>query len=505
MKEVEIIHEPGGAGDATPPHAKEETIPGYPTSGVEYRQAGFPLAALGGTLQAMGLAICATERTPEAMAGCVLLGILSSAIGRGLQVQSGPNRLTRGNLFILAAAQSGSGKSETFRHAAKPFLNFEGELLKMWTSTERPGLQAEKELLEIDLGNLKGKAKGGKGNRDDLKRQLETTKASLQGVEDRLHAPALSAEDITVERLAVLLAYNDEQIASLSSDAGAIVNNLLGRYSKDRTDEALYLKAYSGDAHRVDRQCREPVALQSPCLAALWLTQPDKLQDLLASRSLSEGGFIPRMLVCDTQCEPCEIGAGTPAIPEPAKAAYWELIQALLQTYRLSDSPAIVAPSPDALALLNEHHNGIVRRRIPGGDLRDITSFAARWNENAWRIAVCLHAAKHGTGAASESLALETAERAIKIVDWFSAQQLEILSAGRQKARRDIQDEVFNLLADQPKGITARDVLRARIKPDAESCRALLAEMEAASRITGTDRTPERGGHPVRVFTLARQ
>ena len=47
--------------------------------------------------------------------------ILSAAIGKGLQVRSGANRVTRGNLYVLLSAESGSGKSDTFRHAAKPF------------------------------------------------------------------------------------------------------------------------------------------------------------------------------------------------------------------------------------------------------------------------------------------------------------------------------------------------------------------------------------------------
>jgi hypothetical protein len=54
-------------------------------------------------------------------------------------------------------------------------------------------------------------------------------------------------------------------------------------------------------------------SLQSPCLTALWLTQPDKLQSLLDERSLNEGGLIPRILTCHTNCEPREIGKNPPS------------------------------------------------------------------------------------------------------------------------------------------------------------------------------------------------
>ena len=65
----------------------------------------------------MARAVCETVRVLESLPGCCMLGILSAAIGKGLQVKSGANRVTRGNLYILASAESGSGKSETFRHA----------------------------------------------------------------------------------------------------------------------------------------------------------------------------------------------------------------------------------------------------------------------------------------------------------------------------------------------------------------------------------------------------
>ncbi len=66
----------------------------------------------------------------------------------GLQVTSGANRVTRGNLYILSSAESGSGKSETFRHLAKPFLQFEAERLEAWKVETVPGLLAEQEFLK---------------------------------------------------------------------------------------------------------------------------------------------------------------------------------------------------------------------------------------------------------------------------------------------------------------------------------------------------------------------
>ena len=220
----------------------------------------FPLEHLPPVARAMAEAIARTERTPETLAGCCVLGILSASIGAGLQVMSGGNRVTRGNLYIMPSAESGSGKSETFRHAAKPFLTWELATVEQWKHETLPGLQAEAEMLESEIARLKKDAGGGKTGcktgmeREEIRDALQAKKKALADIEDKLNPPRLCCEDVTTERLAVMLAQNGEQFASLSPDAGSIVNNLLGRYSKlDRTDEGIYLKAFSGDNCRVDR------------------------------------------------------------------------------------------------------------------------------------------------------------------------------------------------------------------------------------------------------------
>jgi hypothetical protein len=329
---------------------------------------------------------------------------------------------------------------------------------------------------------------------------------ALADVNAGLNAPALYCEDVTTEKLAVMLAHNQEQLASLSPDAGSIVNNLLGRYNKlDRTDEGIYVKAFSGDNCRVDRQGRGPVLLQRPCLAALWLLQPDKLETLLAKTELTDGGLIPRLLVCHTRAQatpiPPDGAEGVEHIPAATAHAWAKIVGELIQTFRMADKPLTIEPTPEARQLMNAHYNRIVARRL--GELRDVNTFAARWNEHAWRIAVCLHAGIHGEHAGERMLAADTAASAIALADWFAEEQLRILARGRHAARRAKRDEVLKLLADTPKGITARDIHRARIVDSADDARALLAQMEADGELTHTESKPEGGGHVTLIYTRA--
>src|SRR6266496_4101388 len=104
---------PGGHAMKMP----SEYLPALPAPAANVpRPAPFPLRCLPPAGAEMAEAICATERTPESLAGCCVLGNLSASVGAGLQVRSGPNRVTRGNVFIVASGESGSGKSETYRH-----------------------------------------------------------------------------------------------------------------------------------------------------------------------------------------------------------------------------------------------------------------------------------------------------------------------------------------------------------------------------------------------------
>jgi len=102
-------------------------------------------------------------------------------------------------------------------------------------------------------------------------------------------------------------------------------------------------------------------------------------------------------------------------------------------------------------------------------------------------------------------LSADTAASAIALADWFAGEQLRILERGRHAARRAKRDEVLELLAINPRGITARMVQQKRITDTAEETHALLASMEADGELTGKDSKPQTGEHVTRTFTKARK
>ena len=163
----------------------------------------FPLHCLPSLIEAMAKEVCATERVPESLVGCCALGILSASIGAGLAVQSASNRVTRGNIYVLASAESGSGKSETFRHMAKPFQQFEMDRIKRWKEQDRPDAIAKRDLLEVDIKECKKQYAKERDN--DINEEVKKFELEMEELEKRLHAPTLTCEDITSEKLADLL------------------------------------------------------------------------------------------------------------------------------------------------------------------------------------------------------------------------------------------------------------------------------------------------------------
>lgn len=176
----------------------------------------------------------------------------------------------------------------------------------------------------------------------------------------------------------------------------------------------------------------------------------------------------------------------------------------LIQTFRFASEAVTIEPMPEVLQLMDAHFNQIVERLKT--DLQDVISYAARWNEQAWRIAVVLHAGQHGEHAGTQAMSGDTAASAIAIADWFAGEQLRILARGHHEARRTKHDEVLALLANNPgKGISAREVQRARIVETAEQAHALLAEMETDGKLSGKDSKPDGGGYTTRIFTKAQK
>lgn len=468
----------------------------------------FPVESLPPALAGIVAAVARCERVPAALPAVCALGVASAAIGAGLEIASATDRVTRANLFVLADAESGSGKSQVFRRIAEPFVEHQHQLHEAFCEETAPQLASEIGLLTRKIKRLETKA--AKENTDPTDRErmlgeLEFKNARRAELQQKSAPPCVICGDVTSEKLAVLLAANRETLFSASPEARQIVDIVCGRYhSTKSTDEAIYLSGFSGDFLRVDRLGRDPLTLRRPCLSVLWLLQPDAMARLFETETLVQSGFLPRFLTCHTQAAPKKIIEGEAQAVSDAVRAQWSgLIADLLATYHAAGKPHRVEPSPEAKRLLDDFFNAVVDRR--GGELSDVGQFASRYGEQAWRVTLTFHAALYGRDAHSHPLDAETAQCAIVAVQWFVDAQLNVLTRNRRQAAEKLETEVLELLATRqerqgPDYLTARDVYRARIAPTPEAAHALLARMETDGLLTGEDNRPPHGGRATRLF-----
>ncbi len=326
---------------AAPPHRMSKPVIILPETNVaDDAPLPFPTECLPPDIALMVRAVASAHRVPDSLPGLMALALVAASIGKGLVLNWRPDKSpTPANLFVLPSAESGSGKSECYKHLAGVFLAFERAMQERWRKEVLPDLQEKLRYAEGQVKKLDRKLAKDSTTQDEAERLRGEMKYHLAQVEDlkgRLHEPQLSIQDATVEKAATVMHWCDETIFSTSSDARKLVDNILGRYSANKklADDAIYLNAFSGDDVKVDRQGREGVRLANPCLTLLWALQPDALDMLLDEESLQQGGFLARCLLAHTHAEPQHIGGDTRPITDDTSNRWENLVRNLLVTYR---------------------------------------------------------------------------------------------------------------------------------------------------------------------------
>lgn len=466
----------------------------------------FPVEMLPATLREMTSEISTVALVPESLAAMNVLGFVSASLAGGLLIDSGGGRMTPANLFLLGIAESGTGKGRAFSIASQAFAGIEAEEIDRWENEGLPEVKKDLRLIEKDLKRQE-KALDKEGDslgRDEIGREIQDLEKRKAELERALAVePGFSVADITKEKLAITLERQPGQaLASLSPEGRGVIDVLMGKYGKGKeSDEDLYLSAYSGEPVKVSRVGRPPVHLSTPCLAVLWLIQPDKARRLTESEAITESGLLPRFLICDSKASAMDEPEEPAKMHTETQKRWADLIRDLLETFRASgDTPMTIRAEKEARRTIIGFRNESNARTREGGDLRDITPFVARWAENAWRLALVLHAGEHGADAGKHDLGADTARRAVEIVKWFSREQLAILASKRNDRNRQRLMRLLSILTDHHGKRTLRDLAKSHGFPKDE-IRKLAGQFLTQIRIEKEQ--PEGGGRPSEVLILA--
>jgi len=489
----QLLLQPGGQDREAPPSGPEEP-------------ADFPTDALPPVAARIVREAAKAVLVPESLTGAVALAVGAASVGGGLEVESGGKRRTRGNLFLLPIAESGTGKDAAFNAVAFPLRDLQKELAEEWRDEILPGLHASLAVAEEEVKNVR---KGIKTEQDPDarmagKKDLESAERKRREAEAALRRePCLYITEPTREALVEYLnGQAGEAGAVLTPESRGVLSVLNGRYTSGKsTDEDVYCAGFSGTPCRERRKGREGMDLSAPCLTALFMVQPDRAGELFGDEAMRESGLLPRFLAFDSKAVAEDLPETPAEVSDEAEEEWAARVRRLAETFRLSeDPPQTIKAAPGALAAMRDYDNETRRRRRPGGDLADVAIFASRWAEQAWRLSVVLHAMRHGPEAGAAELSAETARAAIRLARWFAERQLEVLHRGRMERMHRKVGNLLAVLAQAHGEMTLRDLHR-RHGWNPEEARMLAGRFPELVRIE--ERKPEGGGRPSSVAVAA--
>lgn len=430
---------------------------------------------------------------PESMAMAACLGVLSAAIGASVCALDGGRKIPA-NEYFLIIAKSGTGKSLCIKIANEPLCAWQSEARKKWRDEDAPRLRAQ----------LKAhKAKQTKAEKPELQNIEELTACEIEATRLELELaqePIVYVTDATREAIIARLAtQKHEALASINAEARGAVAILQGRYnSNGSSDEDIFLAAYSGDALASDRKKDGLKIAQAPCLSILWAIQPDVWRSMARATNLFESGLLPRFIFFDTKAEPEEYPLEMPTMSPQIRTAWAACINALLA---LRDGEIReVTVSPEAREALRHYENSCRSRARSGNDAADVSAFAARWGENAWRLSLILHAGRHYSDPEKTPLSVETATDAIRLMEWFVREEMSLLAEVRSAALNQRLGKVCAWLEENGGQMTL-GALKDRYEVTAQEARVLARRFP--KRLTIVEDTKPGPGRKSPVLALA--
>lgn len=379
----------------------------------------FPSHVLPEQIREFVVGLATATQTPEDLAGLLCLAVCSSAVARKVDVVPRPGWREPVNLFAAVLLEPGNRKSAVFADVIRPLKDYERELVE--SSRLDIAIQAsERRQAVIRLKTLEKKAanstvdvfddSGVGSEARELAQRLATWSEPV--------APALSVDDVTSEKLGVMLEQQGGRLASLSPE-GSVFDVMAGMYSKSGMPQfGVYLMGHAGDDLRTDRIGRDPVYVERPALTAAYAMQPAVIEGLAGNAAFRGRGLLARFLYAAPESFVGQRDVSPPPVPDQARTTYSATVRALLEM-RIPEATDEIAPislSPDAeeilLAWMQETEDWL----DVGGSLEMLRDWGAKLAGLTARVAGVFHCIQHArTRNWQQPISAETLQSAIEI------------------------------------------------------------------------------------------
>jgi hypothetical protein len=340
-------------------------------------------------------------QVPHDMAGCMVLAVLATICQKKYEVEIKTGWRVPVNLYILSIGESGSGKSPTLRAIFKAIYEFEQRERERIRPLQKEA-QTAYDILEGQLTQMKQKAI--KAEDESTRRVLQEQAQALARELDATHVPVLPrliTDDITMEKLAMMMAEQRGMLANISAE-GTLFSIMAGRYTPGHMSLEAILNAWSGDPIIVDRGGRSGELIKKPALTLGLMVQPGVLRSLRDKPEFRERGLLARFLYSVPEDWVGRRAIEPPSVPESVNAVFEHLLTTLLEQKPWTDPEGEVIAQTltldsQAYAALMSFKAWLEPRLAPTEELGLLRDWGSKLVDHTARIAGLLHLATQAT------------------------------------------------------------------------------------------------------------
>ena len=363
-------------------------------------------------------------QTPAELGGLLVIAVCSLAVAKRFQMEGSPGWREPLNLYVLIIMEPGTRKSAVSAEAVEPLNSWEIDQAKE-IGPQIKEAENLKEILDGKLNKKKSEAIKTSDPTVSANIQLEIEGLMLQLSEQDIPViPRLLADDVTPEKLVVLMAAQKGRLGIMSTE-GNIIEIMAGRYSDGSQNLEVFLKAHAGDDIREDRISRESNFIRKPALIMGLAVQPDVIEKMGQDGSMKGRGLLGRFLYAVPESLLGKRKIHTVPVKEETKKAYHKLIKKLLNTRDIRDGDGEFIPiqlrfNDEAQAEFDNFREWLEGELGPYGSLAGMTDWAGKLAGAVARISAIFWLVEH-EGEVTSCLKIDkmTVEHAIYMAKEF--------------------------------------------------------------------------------------
>lgn len=241
--------------------------------------------------------------------------------------------------------------------------------------------------------------------------------------------PRLLVDDVTAEKLGMMLAEQGGRIASMSPEGG-VFDLMAGLYSKSGFPQfGVYLAGHAGDQLITDRVSRQSVRVERPALTCAYAMQPAVIEGLAEKAAFRGRGLLARFLYSAPHSWIGRREIAPAPVPDAIRAAYHRAVRRLAESTD-DGEPVVLGLTPEASQLFKRWEAEIESMLADGGAMEDIRDWGAKLAGATLRLAAVLHGVEHGPAGHVDGRTITSAVAIARYCIPHAAAVLRMMLAG---------------------------------------------------------------------------